>query len=335
MQKGYHDHEIDEPTRQEMAKFYCLFIKAAIQQDPRAYQKFRELYKGSTTDIGDSGNVFPIPDIVDSEILTYARESSVILQQARIWDMTSEKQSFPAETASSTTYWGNTTVEAAPTIGEVELDADELSAYAAVRNTTLADSRSDIVSWLTESFAEAIGQALDTAAFVGDGEGLYGGVSGLLSAKCGYSVTMYGSTSFSNISVDHLSQMIAAISGLKKMGARFYMHGAILHYVRVLKDSQNRPIFVDTVGSPVSGTILGFPYTEVISMTSTSAANTAFMVFGNLKHFAVGRRLQAAALQVDPYGLWTTNRTRFKVYNRWALNLALPNAFCRLLTASH
>jgi HK97 family phage major capsid protein len=333
--KHYHpNHITSDETRQEMAKYFCLFIRAAVQQDPVALAKFRETYKATTTDIGDSGNVFPIPDIVDSEILTYARESSVVLRDARIWDMTSDKMSFPTETGSSATYWGNTSSEAAPTVSEVELDADELSAYAAVKNITLADARSDVVSWLTESFAEAIGQALDTAAFTGDGEGLYGGVSGLLSAKCGKSVVMSGSTAFSMISGTHLSNMIAQIDGVRKMGARFYMHGSILHFVRNLRDNDNRPIFIDTIGAPMSGSIWGYPYTEVISMPSTSGASTAFIVYGNMKHFAVGRRLGVSALQVNPYGAWTTNRTWFKVYNRWALNLALPNAFCRLLTSA-
>jgi HK97 family phage major capsid protein len=109
---------------------------------------------------------------------------------------------------------------------------------------------------------------------------------------------------------------------------------SILHFVRNLRDDQSHPIFIDTIGSQVSGTIWGYPYTEVITMPSSSAANTAFVVYGNMKHFAVGRRLQVSALQVDPYGLWTTNRMRFKVYNRWALKVAMPNAFCRLLTAA-
>lgn len=333
MDPNHHKHVMSEDTRQEMAKYFCLFIRAGVLHEKDAMQKFQEVYK-TTTDIGDTGNVFPLPDIVDTEILTYARESSVILQQARIWDMTSNKQSFPSETGAAATYWGNTTVEAAPTVSEVELENVELSAYASVRQDTMMDARSDIVSWLTEAFAEAIGQALDTAAFTGDGEGLYGGVSGLLSAKCGYSVVMSGSTSFTQLSSDHLSEMISKLNGVRKIGGRFFMNGSVLHTVRTLKDEQSRPIFIETVGGPMSGTIWGYPYTEVVTMPSTSAANTAFVVFGNLRHFAVGRRLAVSALQVDPYGLWTTNRMRFKVYNRWALHVALPNGFCRLLTAS-
>jgi len=130
-----------------------------------------------------------------------------------------------------------------------------------------------------------------------------------------------------------LSLMIAKLDGLRKQGAQYFMNGAILHYVRTLKDSQGRPIFMDShYGAGVPGTIFGYPYNEVVKMPSTTGANTAFIVFGNMRCFGLGRRVQNSALQVDPYGLWTTNRTRFKIYNRWALKVAQPYGFCRLLT---
>ena len=328
-------HKMDEPTRLEVAKYFVLFLRANVLQDPVAMSKLRSEYgtKSTQTDIGDVGNVFVLPDIVDSEILHYARESSIILQFARMWDMTSNKQSFPAEIGAAAAYWGNTTIESNPELSEVELENLELSAYSVVRNDSMLDARSDIVSWLAEALAEAVGLTLDDAGFNGTGGGSYGGVSGLLSAACGYSVTMSGSTMFSQMSGDHLSLMIAKLDGLRKQGARYFMSGAILHYVRTLKDSQNRPIFMDGhIGAGVPGTIYGYPYSEVIKMPATTAANTPFIVFGNMKGFGLGRRVQNSALQVDPYGLWTTNRTRFKIYNRWALKVAQPNCFVRLLT---
>jgi len=222
------------------------------------------------------------------------------------------------------------------TLTEVEIDAYELSAFSRVRNTTLADSKSDIVSWLTESLSEAQGMALDNAAFNGDGTSTYGYCSGLLSAAAGYSVVMSsGSTNFSSITSTNLSEIISKLSGLRKIGAKFYMHGEILHYARSLLDTNNRPIFIETIGSRISPTIWGYPYKEVTQMPSTSAANTAFMVFGNLgKHFGVGRRLNATTLSVDPYGLWTTNRTRFKLYSRFGLKIVLANGIVRILTNS-
>ena len=337
MDKLFHPaHTIDEETRKEMAKYFGLVVKAGVFQDPVARAKFHELYGEARaemkTAIGDTGNVFPVPDIVEREILTFAREKSVVLQYARVWDMTSEKQSFPAETDAVSVGWGNTTSESEPTVSEVELTAEELSAYSVVKNATLQDARTDIVSWLTEAMAEAAGLELDNEAYIGDGSNV---CSGLLSAACGYSVVMAtGSTAFSNLTADHLSEMISKLDGLKKQGARFFMNGAVLHYVRILKDSNDRPIFIETVGAPMSGTVYGYPYTEVIKMPSTSAANTAFVLFGNLRYFAVGRRLDTATLSVDPYGLFTTNRTRFKLYQRWGMKIGLAKGFVRLLTAA-
>jgi HK97 family phage major capsid protein len=322
-------HIIDEKTRVELAKYYALFLRSAVFQEPEARELFRRTY-GVKTAVGDTGNIFPLPDIVETEILAFARESSVVLQYARVWPMTSDKQSFPAENASATVSWGNTTSQSDPGITEVELDANELSAYTVVKNATLADARSDIVSWLTENMAESAGQELDNQAFNGTGTPFFGilGASG-----AGYSVSIAG-TAFSDITFTELSEMISKLDGMKKQGARFWMNGEIVHYVRTLKDDQNRPVFFETVGSPMSGTIMGYPYSEVIKMPSTTGTNTAFLAFGNLRYFAVGRRLDSAALSVDPYGLWTTNRTRYKLYQRWAMKVGLGNGLVRALTGS-
>jgi HK97 family phage major capsid protein len=181
--------------------------------------------------------------------------------------------------------------------------------------------------------AEATGLELDNVMFNGDGTTTYASCSGLLSAACGYSVVMgSGSTSFADMTGDNLSEMIKALDGLKKQGAGFYFSGTGIHYVRILKDSNNRPVFIDSYGSEVPMKALGYPITECTKITGTDAANAAFGLFGNLRNFLVGRRLDSAALSVDPYGLWTTNRTRFKIYQRWGLKIGLANAFCRILT---
>ena len=335
-----HPHyQIPEEKRVDVAKFMILFVKAAILNDPTAYAEFRNRYprqNQTKTAIGDSGNTFPIPDIVDAEILAFARQKSTVLQYGRIWPMISDKQSFPAESSTVTLNWGNTTPSSDPSAyPEVELDCEELSAYSTVRNDTLADTRSDIVGWLTELMAEAVGQELDNVAFNGTGASNYAYCSGLLSAACGYSVSHgSGSTSFSSLTAGKLSEMIAKLDGMRKEGARFFMNGAVLHYVRTLTDTTGSPIFfAGSYGGPVPPTIFGYPYSEVLKMPATSGATTAYIVFGNLVNFCIGRRLDVSTLDVDPWGLWTTNRKRFKIYNRWALIIGLKYGFCRLLTA--
>jgi HK97 family phage major capsid protein len=329
----------DEKTRYDVAKYMCLFIKGGILQQGSALREFWDTYTPifeaeGKTNIGDSGNTFPVTNTVEAEILAFAREVSIALQFANVVDMAAEKQTYPAQQTGTTVSWGNTTSASDATVADVELSAKELSAYASVLNTTLDDSPSDIVSWLFADMAEASGLELDNVMWNGDGSSTYGSVSGIF-LTAGYSVALGStSTAFSQITSTALSQMIMKLNGLKKQGARFFMHGEILHYVRTLSDTNGRPIFLETVGSSIPPAIWGYPYTESTKCPSTSAANTFFVCFGNLKYFFVGRRAGVTNLQVNPYEKWTTNRTCFKVYSRWGLKTGLANGLVRLRTAS-
>lgn len=335
----YSPNQLTDEKREKIAEYFSLVWKAGVEGRGKARDEFDAKYgtmirAERKTAIGDSGNTFQLPDEIESEILTFARESSIALQEARVIPMASDKKSFNAESASASVGWGNTTSQSDPTVAEVEMSPEELSAYSVVRNTTLDDSPSDIVGWLFSNLSEATGLELDNGMFNGDGTGTYASCSGILSAAAGYSVTLgSGSTAFSQLSASKLSEMIGELDGLRKMGAKFYMHGSVLHFVRDLKDSQNRPIFLETVGSAIPARIWGYPYRESTKCPETSASNTAFMVFGNLKYFLVGRRKGIGKLQVDPWGLWATNRTRFKIYSRYSLDIGLSNGFCRLLTS--
>ena len=335
---------ITEEKRIEIAKYFVSFLKAAVLQIPGANSEYRAKYgsvikgyeKATSTDLGDTGNVFPVPNPVESEILGFAREDSVVLQFARIWDMISEKQTFPAEVSSPTVSWGSTTSESNPAVGEVELSAVELSAYSAVRNTTLQDTRSDIVTWLTELMAEAVGQELDNVAFNDDTTKL---LNGLLITTLGNTIGMgVQQIDFTDLTATHLSEMIMKLPGKRKRNARYFFNGEILHLIRTLKDKNDRPIFVDTVGSLLSPTIWNYPYSEVLSMPalSDSAPNTPFIIFGDLQNLAVGRRVQSMALEVNRLATaaWTGNKTWFKIYQRWGMKIGLEKAFVRIKTGS-
>jgi HK97 family phage major capsid protein len=330
----------DPVAREEIAKCLLLFVKGGLLQDPFAAQEYRKLYPVSIlkTPVGDGGNVFPVPDILEAAILMYARNDSVVLQDATVVDMISSKQSWPRETAGVTVGWGNTTAESEPTIDEVELDAEELSAYAAVRNHQLADARSDIVSWILGAMANACALEIDEQAFNGDGAGLPGGdpFSGLFTTGTSCeSVVMGAGERFADINDDYLSQMIVKLDGVRKVGAKWYMNGALQHYMRMLKDTQGMPIFFPgNIAAGMPATIMGYPQVEAVKCPSTDGGSKPAIVFGNMKHLYVGRRLNSTALMVDPYGLFTTNRTRYKIYQRWAIEAALPKGFCILKTGA-
>lgn len=331
LQDKYHhpNHIIDEPTRIEMAKYYCLLLRS--MNDPRVRGKFLDTYGMAKTNIGDSGNTFIMPKPIEAEILAFAREVSILLQYAKIWPMTSDKMGIPAEASSTSVSWGNTTPASDPGITDIELSASELSAYSTVRNTTLADTVSDIVGWLNSNLAEAAGQELDNQGFNGTGSPF----RGLLLATYGAGHDVVSAhASIANVSADELSEMISHLDGKRKLGARFYMHGEILHYVRILKSVDGVPIWLPgNIAGGMPPGIHGYPYSEVPKMPSTDEANHPFILFGNLNYYAVGRRLDVATLSVNPYLGWETNRTSFKLYQRWAMIMGLRQAFVRLMTA--
>jgi len=323
----------DHAVREQIAKYMVLFVEAAVKEDYRARQLFDQEYghlRREKTAIGDPGNLWPMPDVVEDEVVRFAREESLILQQGTVVEMGPGKLSLPVESAGVSVTWSSTAAASDPTITEVELDPQEVGAYSTVRNKTLYDANYDIVSWLTELFAEAMGLELDNQAWNGTGNPC----SGLLTAWCGHSVVMgAGSTSFANTTADLLSEMIQKLDGRRKQNASFHMHGLAMHYVRTLKDSNGRPIFYEPAGNKPP-TIYGFPYYENTKCPGTDAANTAFLTFGNLRYFWVGRRVGSMALHVDPYGLFVENKTRFKLWNMWDLEAALTTAFVRMLTHS-
>lgn len=293
---GYH---MSPERKQEIAKVLLLFVKGGIQMDPFAAREYKDKYRMKTGEvIGDSGNVFPVPDILETEILAYAREKSILLRDATVIDMTSIKQSWPIETGNSAVGWGNTTAQSNPDIDEIELDAEELSAYSAVRNHQLADARSDIVSWLLINLATACGLEIDNQGFNGRKAGGSDPFDGICSVNESsvQSVTMGAGERFVDINDDYLSQMIAKLDGLRKQGAQFYMNGAVMHFIRQIKDGVGNPIFMPgNIATGQPSTIYGYPNSEAVKMNSTDSASKVAAIFGNMKQLFIGRRLDSTA----------------------------------------
>jgi HK97 family phage major capsid protein len=333
-------YRMDEATKNEVAKVLLLFVKGGIMLDPFAAREYKDKYRLSAeakTVVGDGGNVFPVPEILETQILMYAKEKSVLLRDATVVDMTSIKQYWPIETGQSSVAWGNTTSESEPTIDEFELNAEELSAYAAVRNHQLADARSDIVGWLLLNMATACGLEIDRVGFIGRASGGSDPFDGIHSANntAVKNVTMGAGERFADINDDYISQLIVQLPGLRKAGAQFYMNGAVQHYVRMIKDGVGSPIFMPAnIAAGTPATLFGYPVNECVQMPTTDSSGSLSMILGNMKNLFIGRRLDSTALIVDPYGLFTTNRTRFKIYQRWAVGVALQEAFVKLLNGS-
>lgn len=215
-----------------------------------------------------------------------------------------------------------------PTFGEVELNAKKLDGYARVTNELLEDSDYDIVSLLTEQFAYAVAVELDNQVLNGSGDP----TSGVLTAKAGNSVITNGDA-FSTIGADDFSEAIYKVGAKYRMGAKFVLGNIGLHYARTLKDSNNNPIWAHPAQAQ-PGTVWGVPIIESEQITDTTGASTAFAAYGNFKRVLIGRRKGAMRLDVDPFGLFKENATRFRIVTRWDIEVAVAAAFARIVTSS-
>jgi len=202
------------------------------------------------------------------------------------------------------------------------------SLTSGISSELLQDSIFDIVGWLTEQFMYTQGLELDNQALNGTGSPL----SGVLTAACGYSVSLAtGSTNFSAISGDKLSEMIYKLSEADAANAKFVFNRLIMHYIRTLKDTTGQYIW-QKPGDGRPGTIWETPYIQSVKGPGTTGATTAFVALGNWKYFYVGQRM-GMTIAVDPYTDFNKDQVRFRAIRRVALAIARSTAFVRLLTA--
>jgi HK97 family phage major capsid protein len=199
---------------------------------------------------------------------------------------------------------------------------------AVASNELIADADFDISSLLGEQFAYTQAMELDNQMFNGTGDP----VSGVLTAKAGYSVVL-GGASMSAITASDLSLAISKIEEGRLAGARFFFGRLASHYIRSLKDSQNRPIYAE-IGGMTPRTVYEFPTNVSEKITNTDGASTALGVFGNFNYFLLGRRAGAMVIDVDPYTRFAEWDTRFRMVSRWAMNYGDVNAFVRIISGA-
>ena len=275
------------------------------------------LAKATNVEGTGSRGGYTVPDEYADDVLAFARLASVTLQDANVVDMGTDVLRVPAELANVSVTWTaeeDDLGQSNPTFSEVVLTAQRLGSYSIASNELLADEQYDFVSMLTSQFAEAIALEIDKQVFQG------GTFTGALSGCTTNTVTCASTATSPNrhiqITHDELSQAIAKLTDNKLAGSKFYIHQNSLHYIRVEQDTAGNPIFA-MPGGGVPGTIYEYPYRVSSQLPATPAAAAGFILFGNLKNYMIGRRRSAMQLEVDPYGLFDTYRTRFRMVTRW------------------
>lgn len=326
----------NDEKAEEMAKWLINVIKARRFHDMQAMADLREFYASKANPLQEgtaSEGGYLVPDEFAWDMVGLARGKTFALQACTVIPMNSDQLYLPKEATLAAVAWTDeetAATEGSPTFGQVSLTAKKLDGLATVSNELLQDSGIDITGLLSEQFGYAVSAELDNQVLNGTGSPC----SGTLTSAVGADVKLSsGNTNFSAITADDLSNAIYQLEGGYLADAQFIVNRIGLHYIRTLKDSNNAYVFAKP-GNGVPGTIWEHPYFMSHKITNTSAAETAFISFGNYRYFYIGRRLGVTGIDVDPYGKFAENQTRFRIVTRWGLAMGNSSAFARILTAT-
>jgi HK97 family phage major capsid protein len=276
--------------------------------------------------VGQGG--YLVPDEYEATILGLARKSSVGLQEARVWNMGTDVLRIPKENGAVTVDYAaeaSANSQSEPTVAEMTLTAKRFGAYSQVTNELLEDSMIDITSWITELFAEALGQSVDDQLFNGSS------TTADLHGACG--ATISGSGAYTALAFGDFSSAIAQLETGELQNAKFYMNKALNHYVRTMVDASNRLIYqFPNAGAP--GQIYGYPLILVPKINSAPAAGEMGFVFGDLKKGAAIGMRRGMSIKANPYILMKEHKTQFVTSMRFDTNVAVAGALVEWVPSS-
>ena len=261
-----------------------------------------------------------------------AKSSSFALQICKVMEMGTDVLKVPTEATKGAATWieeSGEKTDSDPTFGQVTLTAKKLMNLAVASGELIADSSFDIASLLAQQFAYTQGQEIDNQLFNGTGDP----VSGVLTAKAGYSVILSAGASMSTVTATDLSLAISKLAEGRLGNARFLFGRLASHYVRSLKDSNNRPIYAE-IGGTTPRTVYEYPVNMTENIANVDGASKALGVFGNFSNLLLGRRAGAMRIELDPYTLFAYDEVRFRMISRWAFGYGDANAFVRIMSAT-
>jgi len=226
--------------------------------------------------------------------------------------------------------------------------AKTLVGLTVASNELLADANINIVDFLAELFGEAMAGEEDKQGLVGTGSPFTGILEDAGVAVVDMST---GNTTFSDVTLDDLRDLVSGVKPLALAGASYTMHRDVWGIIQKLKDndagyhiSAANPVLLPgatagQVGGVIVGSIWGYPVWLSEQMPSVTGVSTKFIAFGNYRHIWFGDRQQVTmsisdSATVGANKVFEENQSAVRLTERLALAVGLPDAFSVLKTAA-
>jgi len=303
------------------------FFKALVysKSDPNSQQVLRALVEGTASEGG-----YLVPEELRREVFRVLPDMTVMRRLARILPMSTDTLKLNSLSARPTAYWtaeyGSKSTTSAE-FDQVSLTPNDLVCLLPISEQLLADANINLVSFIIELFAEAIGLAEDKAFFTGTGTGQPRGIS----IETISNQAVGGAT----ISFDDLLALIDLVPQRISQSpkAAFVGHRYVKRLLRTLKDGNNNYIWRDGRGGVGGGaeivrlpdTIYGYPFYEQNDLSQSQ------LYFGDWSFYIIGDR-QTMAVQTTTEGgdAWRRNAMEIKAVERVDGRCVITSPFAKL-----
>jgi HK97 family phage major capsid protein len=159
-----------------------------------------------------------------------------------------------------------------------------------ITDELLEDSAIDIWNDAVNRVARAIAKKEDYLVFMETVESgkKYKGIC----YASGTNVVTISGDSLADLDVDDLIDAQYGVPTPSEENGKWYMNRKVMPYILKLEDSQGDKIWQRAMADGTPATILGRPYELVEVMNGTDAADTPFIVFGNLQYTTLATRVE-------------------------------------------
>ncbi len=346
-----------EQLRSQRNEFGMDKTGLSLAQKKEFAQKVVDLFTGKAQTVAspEKGGLL-IPDEVYSGILKVSEDFGYIMGMATKMPMAdTQSLTVPKYTAAASgqewEYLGENgeATETDVSIGNAVLNLKLAIKIVRLDSRLLRAASVGLSDWLISIFAQSLAYTIDKQAFIGTGSPFVG----ILNDANITVVTMAATeTSFDDVTLDHLTQLEAAVNKGARAGAGYFMNLSIWNKLKTKKSSTGeylfqqdnnfvQPVRADGMLRPVGYTNNGYPVydIDVLPAFSATAVSTKFMVFGNMQYMLMGEAGAMVIAQSDHATVGGKNvfaavQTALRVTHEHALAVGNEKAFAMLKTAA-
>lgn len=154
------------------------------------------------------------------------------------------------------------------------------------------DSMFDLEMLLATMLGERLGRSINTAATVGNGTGKPKGIT--LDAPLGVTTAAAAA-----IAYDDIVKLEHSVDPAYRPESSFMFHDSILQAIRLLKDSEGRPLWQASMRDGSPDRLHNRPYAYNQAMEDTIATTNLTMLFGRLKDYKLRRVRGVRVVRAD------------------------------------